>query len=439
MVVCLLLVALTAGVAVHSPDSMRASCPPPEAQDPAYNPFPNRDHRPIADAPFAPLPPVHDGFRPDRLESWIRAVDGHQAGQWDAEARRIAGVPPVSGWAVAQVAGALTDFESVRKRLARSHSNIAGTEFESLLLNVLRMTPEEIFRRDPSRIVKRAILLHTDIATLALAAQNQTDITSRTPLPALHFAAAWALTDALGDEFREEETVRAWYVATAAFLHSQRDIGSSPRFVRRAVARFSTDADLLFLAGAVSEFVGSARVQESAWVAEVRDRGVPFPSERDGLRQAERWYKQVLALKPSMAEARVHYGRVLGELGKREEAVTELRQATSGRESREILYLGWLFLGDNQGALGLRPQAEAAYRRAVALFPSAPSAHVALSYQARRHGDGRGARDSLLLEPGTGATDDTDPWDGYFDAGVTKQSQALLDALRRRLDGEEHR
>jgi tetratricopeptide (TPR) repeat protein len=217
-----------------------------------------------------------------------------------------------------------------------------------------------------------------------------------------------------------------------AFLHWQRDVSSAPPFVRRAVARVPGDEELLTLAGGVHEFLASPRVQNSDWAESVRERGLPLRKPHEYLVQAERSYEEVLRSSPSLTEVRVHLGRVLGELNRLDEAAVELTEATRNAGSNEMHYLAWLFLGDTQAALHRAAEAEAAYSRAIALFPAAPSAHTALSLYARQRGDHRLAHEALALQTAA-RTNDTDPWDDYFDVGVTKQAEALLDALRRRL------
>jgi tetratricopeptide (TPR) repeat protein len=153
------------------------------------------------------------------------------------------------------------------------------------------------------------------------------------------------------------------------------------------------------------------------------------------LDEAAKHYREALAVDKGLVEARVRLGRVNGLLGRHEEAIKELAEAwrQSGAEPL-VRYFNVLFLGEEHEALGHRAEARAAYDAALELYPSAQSAHLAISRLAYKGGDTPGALSMMratLTPRREGAMTIDDPWIYYPFAGVSRHSAELLDALRR--------
>ena len=121
-----------------------------------------------------------------------------------------------------------------------------------------------------------------------------------------------------------------------------------------------------------------------------------------------------------------------------------MRRAISSEALQEtteptLVYFGTMFLGDAEQALGHRERAQAAYERALALFPDAQSVHLALAQLARRFGDRAvcARRDGAPVSAAAGDGIPSRPVVG-LPAGHVESDEALLDALRGALRVEEH-
>jgi hypothetical protein len=125
-------------------------------------------------------------------------------------------------------------------------------------------------------------------------------------------------------------------------------------------------------------------------------------------------FRRALAASPTHTEARIRLGRVLGQRGRHEEAVRELRQALVGTKEELLQYFGHLFLGAAWHALSSADDARQAYERAAALYPRAQSPRIGLSVLAAASGDRQTAREVLQV---TLVRDDVsredDPWWSY--------------------------
>jgi hypothetical protein len=115
---------------------------------------------------------------------------------------------------------------------------------------------------------------------------------------------------------------------------------------------------------------------------------------------------------------------VLYLLGRPEQAARELQQARSrlssgggkpGPDGGLLLYYAEMFLGAASEALGSFDAAKSSYSRAAALYPQAPSPHLALSQLALRGQDRTRALAAVqvALRPSTGGDDAADPWWRY--------------------------
>jgi tetratricopeptide (TPR) repeat protein len=151
------------------------------------------------------------------------------------------------------------------------------------------------------------------------------------------------------------------------------------------------------------------------------------------LEQAAFWLGQSTRLDPDFALGHLHLGRVLGGLGRHEEALRELTLAAAGLTDREQAYYVNLFLGYERGVLGDRDTAAADFERAAGTYPWAQSPLVGLSQLARHFDDAaatHAALDRLLALP----VDDwrLDPWWDYMCSHVRDANQ-LMDGVRRSL------
>jgi len=220
---------------------------------------------------------------------------------------------------------------------------------------------------------------------------------------------------------RDDAFVLNWWKAVAAELGQFREVVSSPHYMSRALAQFPHDPEIQLIAGVLYELLASPLVQETqaGW----------GPAHT---RRAEELYRDVLKTDPNVVEARVRLARVLVQLRRYEQAVGELNKACEDGAPRSILFFKYLFLGEAQEELNRGGLAREAYQRALALYPGAQSAHLALSRLERRTGSRGGSVAAIqrLLDRPRDEQAREDPWRDYFTAGPATHADEMLDALR---------
>jgi Tfp pilus assembly protein PilF len=154
-------------------------------------------------------------------------------------------------------------------------------------------------------------------------------------------------------------------------------------------------------------------------------------SVQDELVRAEQYFSRAVRLAPDFAEARLHFGRVLGQLGKNEQAIDELSRAADGLSDSALRYYAGLFLGEVQARTGDLPAARQNLQRAHELYPAAQSPLLALADLARRDNDSVSAaaflKELLALPHAEQARDD--PWWWYSHSQV-RDAETRLAAWR---------
>ena len=159
---------------------------------------PNANRKPFAfevrlDVRGRPAAPSSE-FR-KYLPLWVAAVEQHEAGMPDEPARTVA------SWTPEQLRDAIRGFET------------GGP-------------PDKL---EQLRLLPRAILLHTDIATMEGPAHA--DVVWLSPPSSLHFGAAFELVRYLGALEPRHPLIHTWYQATAAHLTSNYELVSQPVLV----------------------------------------------------------------------------------------------------------------------------------------------------------------------------------------------------------------
>jgi predicted Zn-dependent protease len=107
---------------------------------------------------------------------------------------------------------------------------------------------------------------------------------------------------------------------------------------------------------------------------------------RNSFSTAEKRYRQALALDPALVETRIHLGKVLTELERPDDAVTELEAAATRSATPEDTYLAHLLAGRAEEARGRTDAAVAHHERATNTLPEAEAGWVALAHALDRAG-----------------------------------------------------
>ena len=299
-------------------------------------------------------------------------------------------------------------------------------------------------------LIRRAVLMHSDVAMMGLALPGALDLNADSPSVRMSFSDGqqtaltqsglhWELARRLMDLVAGsgstkpapggDAMVRRWYVATSAWL--QLGGHHDNAHLTRGRELFPDDADLAMLAGAQHEAYASPAVQTAVRSA-VLPTGIKLDvgSERDELKDAEKLLRRATELNPDFAEAQIRLGHVLSLVGRDAEAAEHLRKGIEATTEPLLRYYGSLFLGAAEEKLNHDDAAKASYEQAARLVPTAQSPLLGLSELARRAGH----RDEALREMERvyslrSASLDADPWWKYAYAQGRK-ADALLDALQ---------
>ena len=115
---------------------------------------------------------------------------------------------------------------------------------------------------------------------------------------------------------------------------------------------------------------------------------------------------------PNHLEARLRLGQLLGQRGRPNEALVELRAAAGGVDDRLLAYYAALLIAREEAGLNNVDAARASYQRAATLYPRAQAPQVGLSELEMRAGNRSGAAQALevVWEWGGTRRPEDDPW-----------------------------
>ncbi len=394
--------------------------------------------------PVAPqAPPPLAGV--ERLRDWLTAIERHEPGKLDESAIAI------SRWSRFELDAALADLKALLDRASGVASRIprsgeaatiktgSGPITLADVRDLLGLTDDEIRRGDPTPIVKRAAVMHADVAVsteLGLLVNHSSDnpmvlvsdgqqIGSK--LKVYHWEFGRMLLDTVQPDPGGDKIVRLWYAASAAFMVSRGNLAALEPHVEHARRLLPTDAAAQYFSGVLHETFGSARIQ-----AAIRGTKTHIGSAGSEAKRAEKFFRQAVTLEPAFVETRLRLGWALASAERHADAAAELQAVVSATRDPVLQYHANLFLGREEQALGHLDAARSAFERAASLYPRAQSPSLALSQLSRRYGDKAGARRALqpVLELPASESGREDPWwDYYLSAG--RHADALLTELRR--------
>jgi VWFA-related protein len=202
-----------------------------------------------------------------------------------------------------------------------------------------------------------------------------------------------------------------WFFTEATALEGLFMPENAVLFIPRALQRCPNSPRLL---------LAYAFVSEQQWL-------------RGGLTRAQELevgnrYEAAMKFPQTEAEARVRGARFLYSLGQYDRALELLNAATTTTPDKEVRYFADLVRGQIQRARGRSDEAVAAFRSALATWPGAQSARVALMTLLLNRGDREGAA-ALAEAAQTGPDEEFDPWWTYW-LGDFRGYPAILDKLR---------
>ncbi len=259
-----------------------------------------------------------------------------------------------------------------------------------------------------------AIMLHTDCA-FALAT-NDSARESRHLELALHLINALAVKHPAPTPF-----LRSWFLATGMFLHANADLSSAETILDSGLSLYPKDAALMLERGAVA--------QSRSRVAVDHPFEVPtgIRAQRDDLRTAEKFYRLAVTVDPGSTEARLRLAHVRSP-GRDDESAQVYGSILAGGAPPNVTYLANLFLADIHSRHGRPGEAEACLRAAIAQYPSAQAARVAL---AKVLMDAGRTEEAIAVVQASVSLDlpkrPVDPWSSY----LLTQLQSFDELLKR--------
>jgi tetratricopeptide (TPR) repeat protein len=350
------------------------------------------------------------------------------ASTWDDAARRRAamGLPPFTWWAEWLAAG--TRF-CTANRVDAELAYVGGWD-ETRLRDVRSWLDNAWDRRDgfstptwfEPAAMRRAAALHT-IGFFHEAAKGDR-------LPDLaHLELAGSLL------LHSDASVSAagrmhvdWVMVTAKWLWRIARLRDARALARSALSQHRDDARLHGLAGMLQELAASPLAHPGVLVETLarRHHGV-----RTALLQAEKDYRNALALDPAQAEARLRLGRVLDLLDQPRRADAEYARVLESDADPPTRWLAHMFRGQAYQRTGRHADAVSSYQRALEIQAS-QTVVLALAQALEANGDRDGALARLRTLDGHEPDDcpeGCDPWQTYDNpdpATINAQVQALV-------------
>ena len=387
------------------------------------------------------------------LDSWIKAVDQHAAGESDEALARITNwnyndLELMRGYVEALVELPLSNRarETRRRTVGRDLAAI-----KELIRNLKLKGDFEEFK-------KRAAILHTDTAILdSMPLVVEPPMTPQLPpqwarsgsqrtvivksfdgrvenfeLRNLHWDFAMDALESLPAAPRRDPIVAQWYRAVGAFFVSERRFADAQGHFTRARQVVPDDPRVMFGEACLNETLGAPRIQNFVKVTMLPGgltfRGVESPPAH--WRRAEDLLRRAVSIEPQFAEARLRLGRVLVSLERHEEGLQFLERAIDDSPNRLVKFYGHLFSGDAELSLDRADDAQRSYERALKLFPDSQAAQLGLASALRAAGDPEALAAMLpTLTKAPDSRDGDDPWWDYYD-GDAAQVDELLAELR---------
>lgn len=393
------------------------------------------------------------------LQEWFASLQQHQPGEPDGAFVKVA------RWSNRELLALRVDIgvlfmlvdtpslqrvtflpsETLIEWLSSEGLSARSFDFDGPMLEQMRFLAQRVRGAGVEMVAKRGVLLHTDAATLQFdqpQAPDNEQRAKRGPFrifisdgrlkgissSPVHLAIARYLTGRVEKDPKPLGWVRDWYIATIASQQSEQQYGSE--HLREALRVLPRDAQLLLLAGGEHEALASPSVQLFRAEAKSSNIVVPVGSAKEELNLAERFFKQAIDFDPTLIEARVRLGRVLGLRGRHAQAADHLRVAVKEAADPQLHYYAGLFLGAELVQLNDRAGAREAYERAAGIYPRAPLPRLALAQIAWRDGDLQKMNSSLDGALPGEVDEAADPWQAYHVAHG-REAALRLAAVRR--------
>lgn len=367
----------------------------------------------------------------------------------------------VAGWSTAELETVVADVKKLAALLGSFRLGKAGLQSAIRLYGrplsvwqiqeLFNLTDAELKADAGNRILRRGAFLHADVALLA--AEDFSRSGSQGSAAAfvvedgrsqgrryqtVHWKLGRSLLSAITPDESRDPTALLWYRAASAFLLSEGGFSEAYPHLASALTVFPDNAELLIDSAYMHQRFSAPEIQAAVQsISEQRRINLDVGSLKNELELAERFFRLALVVQPDRTDVRIRRGRVLGLLGRHDEAASELLKAMAGNPTREFLYYARLFLGREEEALGHLDAARASFESAAELYPRAQSPRLGLSWLARKAGDRSGALGALqyFTDGASAESARPDPWWDYYEVHLNDAVQLLgqlRDAFRAR-------
>jgi tetratricopeptide (TPR) repeat protein len=359
-----------------------------------------------------------------RLLAWFDAVEQHTAGSADIPASQL------GAWLRIDLDSMVNDVRRIAgfQRSIRESRVGAAATLELYNRRFSAGDIEKLFRGNDT--LRRAAVLHADIAMLVTHDATRQRGNGESGVLTVedgrrqgviyesgHWQIGRALLDLMSPGAGADAGAQLWYRAVSAHLMRYGHLSEARVHLSRGRQLFPDSWQLQLDSGYLDEKLSSASIQ--AAVQDLRSSGAnpAVDSRRAQLERAERFFRQVLTLRPAEPDARLRLGHTLGELDRHEEAASELRKSIESGIRGDQLYYAELFLGREEEVLGRKADARLHYENAAELYPRAQSPRLALAQLARQSGDRNGAWGAFKIVTGLPSFDLArwDPWWEYYE------------------------
>jgi hypothetical protein len=270
------------------------------------------------------------------------------------------------------------------------------------------------WRPDKAKLLLDVIARSADIApayTLTLLHAGQAYVLGRPAPP--------------GSAAGEDRLEQTWHAVALAVLQSRFYDGEVERYLGRVAARRPAPALAVVgpprgeLARAIAQEqrcrVLHASARHDRLATESDFAAATPPAEREAaitcVRQALTRFEAAAKHADGQTEARLRAGWAIFQLGRSAEAMKTFEGIDAGDDHLLAYWLA-LFRGRTADALGDDPDAERAYRRALAAFPGAHSASIGLAlslFRMNRDDEAEEAASAVRRQSGNAV----DPWELY--------------------------
>lgn len=401
------------------------------------------------------------------LERWTATIRNHTAGRLDPS---IEVVTAFTYQDRLLLDGPMWVFLSV----------LSGSRYEpetELQQRVYRLALASRAEFGHERFLKRAALLHTDVA-IAAESDRRPPLDPRTvqstPKSPLFDTRAmtingdgeirgetesdwnWPFARSLVGSLHQVSPIDPfaadWYHATTAFMYARLSYAEASAHLAAAAKILPDDPRILFDRGTLADVQSlpinqvlldgidliafrqlreGRKAQGGVSDATRAAAALGLPLKEEALEDAERQFRRTLRIDPALAEARVRLARVLLERERYREALTEATTALAGNPPPVVAFYGHLFGGRAAQSVGRYDSAAAHFDAALALFPRAQSAMLARSQLALLGADVRGAVTALGRLPQDPHPDvpADDPW-AYYRLATGRDWSSVYRALR---------